>query len=122
MVDILDSSGNPCKNDLSKREAWIIITQYWHSNIKENPKIEGLNSTTDRLTDVTHGLGATIIGSASALFLWLGIHPTIAQGSASLNLKKVLIVVGWVILIVLLGIAWRRANIALQSVVNLNPA
>lgn len=118
VVDILDSSGNPYKNDLSEREAWIIITQYWHSKIEGCPKLKGLNSTTDRLTDVTHGLGATIIGSVSALISWLLIHVAIVQHSPLLDPRADCISVVWVILIWLLGIAWRRSNIALQSVVN----
>lgn len=118
VVDILDSSGNPYNNDLSKREAWAVITQYWHSKIEECPKIKGVDSTTGRLTDVTHGLGATIIGSVFALLSWELIHLAIAQHSALLNLKEVLIIVGWVGLIVLLIIAWHRVKIALQSIVN----
>ena len=119
IIEIVDLSGKAYANDLSKREAWTIITQYWHSKIEENTKIKGINIITDRLTDVTHGLGATFIGSLSALASWIAIHLSIAQDSASFISQKVFIVfLGWAILIFMLGFAYRRTNLALQSIAN----
>lgn len=118
VIEIIDSSGKPYEKDLSRREAWTIITQYWHSKIEKDPKIKGVNSITDRLTDVTHGLGATYVGSLSALASWIGIHLAIAQNSASFSHKEIFILVSWIILIVLLSFAYRRANMALQSIAN----
>jgi len=119
IIEIVDFSGKAYANDLSKREAWTIFTQYWHSKIKENKKIEGINIITDRLTDVTHGLGATFIGSLSALVSWIVIHLSIAQSSASFISPKIFIVfLAWAILIFMLGVAYRRTNLALQSIAN----
>lgn len=119
MIVIVDLYGKEYTTALSKREAWTIITQYWHSKVEDNSKIKGINKITDRLTDVTHGLGATFIGSLSALASWIVIHLSVSQDSASSGSKEVFIVfLVWVIFIFLLGFAYRRSNLALQSIAN----
>lgn len=88
VIDIIDFSGEPYKKDLSKREAWTIITQYWHSKVKKNSKIGGVNSITDRLADVTHSLGATCVGSLSALGSWIGIRLSMAPNPQFIQSEK----------------------------------
>ena len=119
MIMIVDMYGKEHINDLSKREAWTIITQYWHSKVEDNIKIKGVNKITDRLTDVTHGLGATFIGSLSAFASWIIIHLHFSEASVFFSSKGILLVLFlWAILIILLGLAYHRTNLALQSIAN----
>jgi len=119
MIEIVDFSGKAYSKELSKREAWTVFTQYWHSKIEENTKIKGVNTITNRLTDVTHGLGATYIGSLLALVSWVVIHLSISHNLASIISKESLFAfLAWIILIIILGRAYHRTNLALQSIAN----
>ncbi len=75
IVEIKNAKGDTISIDaLNKKEAWKISTRYWFSKYKDSNCIKGINSTMDRLVDVTHALGATIIGSIITMITWLFIH------------------------------------------------
>lgn len=117
-IRLLDSSGNKCQQRLTKRDAWTVVTQFWHSRIKIDKEIEGINPVTDRLTDVTHGLGATSVGLIVAFVSWVGVHSSLSPDASWCNLREISIVIAWLILMILLTLGYRRVNLALQSIVN----
>lgn len=117
-IEIVGASGKPYEVPLSRREAWSIITQYWYSKRQDEPKIKGCDSITDRLADVTHGLGATCIGSLSALGSWVGIHLAVAMDQTPFTQGEFIVLASWMVLLILLSLGYYRANMALQSIVN----
>lgn len=56
--------------ELKQRNAWLITTRYWHSILEVEKCLIGINPTIDRLTDIAHGLGATILGTAIIIPIW----------------------------------------------------
>jgi len=73
IIDIVDEKDN--KRDIkNKRDAWNIITQFWHARVENDDQIRGINRITDRLTDITHALGATCLGTIIGLIIWIGFH------------------------------------------------
>ncbi len=120
-IEILDSSGNKYqKEELTKRDAWTILTQFWHSRIKNNnnKELQGVNLITDRLTDVTHGLGATYIGSIVAFASWIAVHINLSPDATWVGSKEISVSITWLILIFLLSVGYRRVHSALQSIAN----
>jgi hypothetical protein len=79
-LKILDPYGNVV-NKISKREAWSIFNTYWYSKTNLRIKFEAINPRVDRLSDVTHGIGTTLVGLIVTLIIcviWnLRIHSTI---------------------------------------------
>lgn len=98
---------------LDKREAWIIIARFWNTIIKADRKFKEINSYNDRLVDITHSIGSTIIGFIFTFILWVVIVfkniPT---------LFVVLVFVIWVYLIYLFCRAYWQSHKALQSISN----
>ncbi|GBE04715.1 hypothetical protein BMS3Abin10_00331 [bacterium BMS3Abin10] len=116
-VELKCSTGEIIKAEsLSKRQAWSIITQYWHSKTAKNKSIKGLNSITDRLVDVTHGIGTTIVGTFIAFATWLLLLFFIS--SNSLNLKTFYICLTWFVLLSMMYFNYKRSLEALQSIAN----
>jgi len=55
--------------DFCRREGWDLMSQIWHSQVK-NPAIEGVTPVTARLSNTMHGLGTTATGSILVFTLW----------------------------------------------------
>ncbi len=68
---IKDSAGNIINNKISKRDAWSVFNTYWYSKTRLRSKLEAINPRVDRLSDVCHGLGTTLIGLILAILAWL---------------------------------------------------
>jgi hypothetical protein len=107
---LVDIQGEPYQPELTRREAWVLISQYWHSRIEYCKNIRGVSQIYDRLADVTHGLGATIIGSFLALITWLFLHHY-----HECLLIFILIFSCWIALIVLLYLNFKRSLNNLQT-------
>lgn len=60
-LKIIDAHGNVV-DKISKREAWSIFNTYWYSKTNLRTKFEAINPRVDRLSDVTHGIGTTLVG------------------------------------------------------------
>lgn len=62
--------------ELTKRDAWRIVSQYWPSQQAkdEDEELHGVYPVNSRLLDVAHSLGATIIGTALSFLAWFSIH------------------------------------------------
>lgn len=102
--------------DLSKRTAWVIATRYWFSRYEKSECIKSINPTIDRLIDVTHGLGATIIGSILTIVAWTCIHWYVL--SKSFGLLVVAVVAVWAGLLTLMIISYIQTLEAVQSLIN----
>jgi hypothetical protein len=60
--------------ELTQAGAWCIVTSFWHERKESSKRIKGANSRIDSLSDITHGLGTTVIGSIIAIPLWQCAH------------------------------------------------
>ena len=70
---IVDTNGNIIES-FTKREAWSIFNTYWYSKTNLRTKFEAINPRVDRLSDVTHGLGTTLIGIILTFIFWCFIY------------------------------------------------
>ena len=61
-------------SQLTQTGAWRVVTAYWHERREFSKRIKGANDRTDSLTDIMHGLGATLIGSLISIPTWIYIH------------------------------------------------
>jgi hypothetical protein len=117
-IELVDTSGtriNP--DDLSKRDAWNILTQFWYSQIEDGQDIKGVDQITDRLANITHSLGATVIGSLLSFIAWVSIHFSNPSRSFCIYGELAIIIV-WLLLIFLMLKCHQRAQESLQSIAN----
>jgi len=61
---------------LSKRDSWALVCKLWYSKIEENKEFKGLNNLSDRIIDISHGLGATFVGTLLSYLAWYYIQYT----------------------------------------------
>jgi len=119
-LEIVDISGKKLNlQRISKRDAWTIVTQYWFSQIEGSNNIKGINSTTDRLVDFTHSLGATFIGILLSFAAWTYVHFfTLNPTEFNILSKDSFVVTMWIIYLLLICLAYLRTLKALESIVN----
>lgn len=99
-------------DDLKKRDAWTILTYYWYSNVEESNELKGLSNITDRLTDFTHAHGATFLGTALGLLVWLFWFSNLCTCRSWAALFY------WFFLLFIYGSGHRLSNTALGSMAN----
>jgi hypothetical protein len=117
-VQILNPDGTPRPaSDLTLRDAWTIVTQFWHSRIGPHDEAKELNRITDRLVDVTHSLGAASVGAFVGFLAWILIHCRYGVSGTPLWIL-LLVGLGWALVIGLFLISHRRTNAALQAIAN----
>jgi hypothetical protein len=114
---VSDSNGDLIPEDkLEKRDAWTILTYYWHSNLEESKELIGLNKITDRLADFTHAHGASFLGAVLGLLVWFFWFSGFAVGLWSC--VDWMVLVYWLILLMIYGAGHRFSNKALESMAN----
>ena len=104
-------------SSLSKRQAWLIATRYWLCNSEQIDRIKSINPTIDRLVDVTHAMGATIVGSVLTIIAWICIHFIAFEKPFrfwSLSLGSVI----WLALLALMLESYSKTREARQSMFN----
>ncbi len=117
----IDIEGNPISN-LTRREAWTIITQYCHSEIKKDSgkDIEGMCLITDRLVDITHGLGAALVATFLSFPTWYLLRSLKSTQNIcdipGRTLSTIIII--WIVLMIVLIIGHYRTNRALEEIAN----
>ena len=117
----IDLSGDPV-GDLTKREAWTIVTQYCHSQMKKKSgrDIEGMSLITDRLVDIGHALGVTATGTFFSIFAWGFVRSYVFESPLCSIPFEVwtLILALWVPILVILLVGHFRTIKALERIVN----
>ncbi len=114
-LEIIETSGNKVKaNKLSKRDAWTIAALFWQNNINKSEEIKGSTPYVDRITDLTHGLGATVVGSVISLTTWILLKIAVFK-AFKLNIRDIIILIVWLFLIYLIIKNYNSTNKALQS-------
>ncbi len=112
------TSGGVCKttpinDDLSRIEAWRILTQYWHSLKvqKTDGCVAGIDGMQTRLTHVTHTLGGAVLGSFLSYIVWVGLW--ISHGMGDRLSTMLTIAISWFVLIVMLLFArcWTQRSL-----------
>jgi hypothetical protein len=53
-------------NQLSRKEAWRVLTALWHARIGSSNMLDRANARTDSLTSIVHGLGTLLMGTLIA--------------------------------------------------------
>ncbi|MBI5375522.1 MAG: hypothetical protein HZA77_08810 [Candidatus Schekmanbacteria bacterium] len=66
-------------NELSRNGAWRIQAVIWHERRNSNEIIKSADSLTDRLGDISHGLGTALIGAIIAVPVWIVAHYALTQ-------------------------------------------
>lgn len=59
---------------ISKREAWVIFSQHWWTSRIKNEADKDKFISIDRLADITHAIGTTLISILFSLAAWAIIH------------------------------------------------
>jgi hypothetical protein len=54
------------KKNLSREDAWRVLTAVWHARMGSSALLESANSRTDSLTSIVHGLGTLLVGTVIA--------------------------------------------------------
>ena len=109
------STGSWRIQDLTKRNAWSIVTQYWVSHSTDSD-IKGTNPTVDRLADITHGLGASCLGSTILFFFWL--LACLVRDDKPKFIVVFITSFIWILAIAVFCHGFHSALIALQTLVN----
>lgn len=111
-INLIDAEGRPIdRNLLTKRDAWTIWSFYWYSNVENSEKYKISSARIDNLVDITHGLGASLIGTLLSFFTWIIALPATSQNTKYINW-------GWIIIIVVLSINYYKALKAVERMVN----
>lgn len=110
------STGSWRIQDLTKRNAWSIVTQYWVSHSTGDSDIKGTNPTVDRFADITHGLGASCLGSTILFFVWL--FACLFKDIKPKCFVVLITALIWILVIAVLCHGFRSALIAFQTIVN----
>lgn len=113
---IRNTDGKNCLENLDKHKSWVIMNLFWHCRLKEVKRIEGINPKNDQLTDITHGLGTTIIASLSAAIMCLFLLSTKLIEFNYSNLLWLLPL--WSLLIIPAFVQYFRAHKISQSLIN----
>lgn len=117
-IDITSIKGDSIMPDtLSKRDAQTIFLQQWFANAKENNEIEGIEPIVGRLYDTTHGIGATLIGSIFSYSTWIYLHFSLLTKPINILIDN-LIIAGWLFLLLLMTINYKRTQNMLEEVLN----
>jgi len=114
-------SGHSVYN-LTKREAWTIIAQYCHSQMKlsSGKDIQGMALIADRLVTIGHAIGTTVIGTFLSIFTW-GFMQSYVFGRSLCSINSAArysILFVWVLILVFLLISYCRTIKALERIVN----
>jgi hypothetical protein len=116
-LEIVDGKGNTLSLDnLSKRDLWIILTQYWYSVKKKSASIESIDDWVDRMSDITHGLGTNLVGSIIGLFIWIGL--VVSHGGYESQFITPLVVVVWLFFICISAKNYRVSHIGFERLIN----
>lgn len=105
-------------NELTKHEVWIIVTQFWYAQIKKSDEIKGINPFIDRIIDIGHGLGSTLVGSFISLITWISLHFFVIANPSKCSCGNFMIIFVWLILIISISFDYNRIRKAHQSLVN----
>lgn len=117
-IEIVDPKGNLVRpTRLTKRGAQNILLQYWFSQMKQSPDIEGLEPFVGRAYDTVHSLGTSFISTLIALISWIVIHYGALAPKIS-YLTDVSICLIWMIFLVLLAFNYFRTLKTLEGTVN----
>jgi len=104
---------------LTIEQAWNFITFYILENKRLMEKYAGLG-VMDRLVDVSHSLGTTIVGSIIALITWCIINVNNCMADSTLRIgEKFYVIAIWVPIIVIFCFAFYRSHVAHLSVTNM---
>jgi len=98
------NTGNPIHPaQLSRRGAWRAISAF--SNVKEKEFPDRASKRADSLSDLVHGLGASLIGSVLALLIWVSLCLSTAKQSFNAGLEEhglaIILAFGLAILIII---------------------
>lgn len=116
---IVKVSGQEFSSDeLSRQDAWIIITSAWHSRVEGSESIKGTNIKTNILANVTHGLGATLVGSFFSFGTWIFLHFFIINSSSRNLCWLGLILLSWLLFLFLSVTNYLHASHIFQSLIN----
>jgi len=88
--------------NLTKDDAKSLISLYWYHNIVESERIKGINPYVDRLLDITHGLGAFLIGTFFSIIPWIIIHTFWIN-----KYKDLIILVCWAVLLYIIHLNYK---------------
>ena len=95
---------------LSKRDAWIIVTYHFDAKLEAKKGMFEVQNMSNRLMDVTHSLGATLMGSVLAIIAWILIHgQRIITNNTCLKLQDCLVPIGWIIVILIMQSAYKSS-------------
>ena len=121
-IELKDPLGNTISTDtLTKKRAWAILTRFWFSRYEDNNCLKGLTTTTERMSNIVHGIGTTIIASLLSIFSWLIIHYYFSQGACFFTFLSpigIILLVSWLLFLTLQFSNYFHAMKLFQSIIN----
>ena len=116
-IEIKNADGKPINlNSLSKKEAWSILTRYWFTNYEDYNCIKGINSTIDRLSNIVHGNGTTVVATFMSACTWTFLHYWLSEKFFSQNV--IILLLCWFILTLVAFCAYLNSLRFFQSIIN----
>jgi hypothetical protein len=115
-IVVRDTRGNDFSDKLTRKNCWVIMNVFWHSRIKNSTRIEGVNSRIDNLSDITHGIGTSVVAAFSAIIVCICLY---FYQEVEIDCGKILWILAlWVFFTVPSFFQYLRAHNQSQSFVN----
>ncbi len=115
IVDENDKSINI--STFSRREAWEIITKLWYWNKASLDNMKSMHEWLDRIIDLSHGIGAVLIGMIFSFVSWLFLHLCIL--SKLFNCKTdILVILLWIVIFIAFFINYYRTQKTIERLSN----
>lgn len=113
---INDINGNDFTQQLNKQNCWVIMNVFWHSRIKKSVELDGINAKNDQITDITHGIGTSVVATLLAMVFCIFLFVTNRVGISCEDYIWIFIL--WFILIVPSFSQYLRVHNQSQALVN----
>lgn len=119
LIEILDSTNKPVSPDsLTRRESWEVLTQFWHSEKEKSDELKGINPYIDRVVDITHGLGATSVGSIITFITWIFLHYQLMERTTIVSSVDIGVIILWLLLIMIFVRNYKSTQKSIQALIN----
>jgi len=74
-IEIRGPTGNIIPTiSLSKEKAWVILTRFWFNKSEDSSCLKGGGIITERMSNIVHSIGATIVATILSITFWIIIH------------------------------------------------
>ena len=118
-LSILDLDDNEIElKNISQRDAWTLFTQYWNSKHSQNVEFVDSEQYFQRIFDIFHGLGATIIGTLISMSIWFVSHYFVLENPSTTFYPQISVYLMWVAVVTALLRNYFQTKKSIQVMLN----